>query len=365
MKIKDNDEIDLLAIIKTIWLNKQTLIISIGVGLLLGLFFAIFTPKEYTAYSVMVPQLSGGSKTTQLSTLAALAGVDMSMTPTSDLSPLVYPQIVNSVPFKLELMNTPIQFKKLDHPVSMYDYYVHYNKPNVIGVLKKYTIGLPTLVLKAILKKKPEETYKSTDPKTKMPLHLTMSQYKIKKVLDQIVTLGVEKKDGYLTLAVRLPEALAAAQMAQKAQELLQREITKFKIEKTQAELNFIQGRYNVAKAEFENVQVSLASTNDRNRDLTSGLSNVYRDRLQTKYTIAYSVFQDLARQLEQAKIQVKKETPVFTIVEPVTIPTEKSSPNRPMILIIWIFLGGAVGLGIIFGKQYYGKFKDQWALKN
>jgi len=50
----------------------------------------------------------------------------------------------------------------------------------------------------------------------------------------------------------------------------------------------------------------------DRNKNFTSGLSSVETDRLQAKYTLTFGVYQELAKQLEQAKIQVKKETPVF-----------------------------------------------------
>ena len=38
------------------------------------------------------------------------------------------------------------------------------------------------------------------------------------------------------------------------------------------------------------------------------------------------NVTQQLAAQVEQAKLQVNKNTPVFTIINPVTIPYEKSN---------------------------------------
>jgi len=63
----------------------------------------------------------------------------------------------------------------------------------------------------------------------------------------------------------------------------------------------------------------------------------------------------------EQAKIQVKKDTPVFTIIEPVTVPSEKSKPNRLMILFIWFFLGGVVGAGTVFGHGFIEPLKKKW----
>lgn len=356
--VEEEDEIDLMAIAKTLWNGRKTLLISFGVGAILGLFIAIFSPKEFTVSTVMVPQMASSSKS-QLGGLAALAGLDMGMTQNSELSPVIYPKIVNSIPFKLELMNTPIHFSDLDKSVSLFDYYTKYKKHSVVGVVKKYTLGLPGILLDAI-RKKQQELELPKDMKNQ-PIHLTKDQYEIKKMLDEMISLEVDKKEGYLTLVVWMPEALAAAEFAQKAMELLQRDITNFKIEKSQADLDFIQGRYNVAKAEVERYQVNVAVNTDRFKNLTSTLSQVGTARIQTKYAIANNVFLDLAKQLEQAKIQVKKDTPVFTIVEPVAIPSKRSKPNRPMILFIWVFLGGVVGVGIIYGKQFMIGIKQKW----
>jgi LPS O-antigen subunit length determinant protein (WzzB/FepE family) len=358
----DDDEIDLMALAKTVWGGRKTIIIAVMVGALLGLVFAISATKEYTASTVMVPQVGGESqsKLGGLSSLASLAGISLDMTQSAEISPMVYPQIVNSIPFQLELMNTPLTFEEIAKPVSFYDYATGYGKPSVIGAIKKYTFGLPGVIIKAI-KGSPKTLSLPGGEQGNQPILLTEKQYSIKKALDNMVNLEVNAKEGYLTLTARMPEAVAAAQMAQKAQSLLQQYITEFKIEKAKANLDFIQSRYNETKAEMEKAQMNLAMVTDRGRDFVSGVPRIETDRSQTRFTIAFSVFQELAKQLEQAKIQVKKETPVFTIIKPVTVPSERSKPNRPMILAIWIFLGGIAGVAIIFGKQYYAALKKKW----
>ena len=356
-----DDEIDLLELVKTLWNGRKTVILSVIFCAFLGLAIALLSPVEYTASTVMVPQ-SGNesqSKLGGLGGLAALAGISLDASSGGDLSPIVYPQIVNSIPFQLELMKTPLKFKDHAEPITLFDYYTVYNKSSVIGTVKKYTIGLPGLLIQAI-KGKPEEL-KLPGDSTNQPILLTEDQFEVKKKIDAIISLDLNAKDGYLTLTTSLPEALAAAQLTRKAQEILQRFITEFKIEKTKDNLNFIQGRYDETKAEFEKAQVSLAMATDRNKNFTSGLPQIEIDRIQTRYTISFSVFQELAKQLEQAKIQVKKDTPVFTIVEPVSVPSEKSKPKKAMILMIWIFLGGIIGTGIVFGRVFLGGIKEKW----
>lgn len=352
------DEIDLIAIAKTLWTGRKTILIATGIGAVLGLLVALLTPKEFTVKTVLVPQMSGG-KSSQLSGLASLAGVDLGMAESSELSPVIYPQVVQSVPYMLELMHTPLHFSKVDTVVSYFEYYTEVKKPSVLGVVKKYTIGLPGVLLSA-LRKAPEEVVLPGDMGDK-PIAMSRDEYGLKKGLSEKISLMVDKKEGYLTLSVNMPEALVTAEMAQKAQSLLQRYIIAYKVEKSQAELDFIQERYDAAKEEAEEQQVAFAKLSDQYKDLTSRVPQVELQKVQTRMTIANSVYQQLASQLEQAKIQVKKDTPVFTIVEPVTVPTERSKPSRAKILVIWVFLGGVVGCGVVYGKTLIQGLRKKW----
>jgi LPS O-antigen subunit length determinant protein (WzzB/FepE family) len=58
-----------------------------------------------------------------------------------------------------------------------------------------------------------------------------------------------------------------------------------------------------------------------------------------------------LASQVEQAKLQVNKDTPVFTTIKPVTIPYEKSAPKRALIVITFLFLGFVLSTGYVLVK--------------
>ena len=86
--------------------------------------------------------------------------------------------------------------------------------------------------------------------------------------------------------------------------------------------------------------------------------SKIEQERLQTKYTIANSVYAEMAKQLEQAKMQVKRDTPILAIIQPITVPS-KPSNSRAKTLIVWTFLGGILGCGIVLGKSYLPKIKE------
>lgn len=354
------DEIDLIALAKTAWSGRRTIIKTTLLFTVLGVFIAISTPNQYSVTATLVPQASSGSKLGGLSSLAAMAGFNMDLGTTAELSPAIYPKIVQSVPFKLELLQTKLNFKDIDHPISLFEYYSdeEYQSFNLLGSVMKYTFGLPGVIIKAI---KGEQDDSTLFNNSKELIVLTEEEYEIFESLSENVYLVADETEGTLTLTAIMPEALAAAQLGQSALTMLQSYITKYKIEKAQEQLDFIQERFEVKKAEFEQAQVNLASFRDRNKFMSTAIAKTEEERLQGEYQIAFSVYNELAKQLETAKIQVKEETPVLTIIEPITIPNEKSEPKRSMIVFIWTFLGGVFGIGWVFGKEYLVDIQKKW----
>jgi len=357
--VSNDDEIDLLALAKTFWKGRKTILICLFLAAILGVIIALLSPKVYTAKTSMVPQTSqSGNKLGGLSSLAAMAGfnLDMSTSSGSELTPLVYPQIVTSTPFQLELMNSSFSFSEVDHPVSLYEYYAHIAKPGLLGLIGKYTIGLPGVIIGAFKKDKPAIKSDGSGP-----ISLTKEQEEVRKIIEANVALDLDAKQGFITLTASFPEALLSAQVADQARELLQKNIIQFKINKASDQLNFIEQRYQEKKNEFERAQEKLARFRDQNKNVSTAMARTEEERLQSEYTIAMNVYNELAKQLEQAKIQVKQETPVFSILEPAMIPMKRAKPNKPMIVFIWLFLGGIIGTGIVFGKEFLKGIRERW----
>ena len=362
---EEEDGLDIIALVKDLWAGRKTILIVTGIFLLLGLISAFTMKRTYTVTSTMVPQVNSRSSSS-LSSLASLAGVDLGMnTSAGDLSPLIYPQIVSSVPFRLELMNTPLHYQKADTAVSMFTYAKEYAKPSVGAKIKKYTIGLPFLLLSKLSKPKEEQSVvldgSLPDDDTPRPLVLSKEEAAMLGAVAQAVSLSVDKKEGYITLHVTGSEPLQTAELAVKAQQLLQREVTRFRTERAQNQLEYVQARYDELKAENEALQARLAAVRDRSHDMPGTRTRLEQERLQSKYAVSSAVFSEMAKQLETAKMQVKRDTPNLAIIQPVTVPRNPSN-SRGRTLFIWVFLGGVLGCGIVLGKAYLPKLKEMFA---
>ena len=358
---EEEEGLDIMALVRNLWEGRKTIIIVTAIFIALGLVAALTMKRSYTVTSTMVPQMKSRSSSS-LSSLASLAGIDLGMSNTgSDLSPLIYPQIVSSVPFRRELMYTPLHYEKADTMVSMYTYAKEYNKPTVMSYILKYTIGLPGTLLGMLRKEKPEPAILSAASATDSvprPIVINKDEERMIKAIGQDVTLAVDKKEGYLTLTVNGSEPLQTAELALKAQQLLQDEITRFRTEKAEDNLKYVQARYNEVKKETESLQAQLATIRDRSQNMPTTRARIEQERLQTKYGVSSAIYSEMAKQLEQAKMQVKMDTPMLTVIQPVTVPRQPSN-SRAKTLIVWTFLGFVLGCGIVLGKGYLPKVKE------
>jgi uncharacterized protein involved in exopolysaccharide biosynthesis len=358
--VKD-DSIDIIALLKELWTARKTILKITIVFVFLGLFVAIFSKNQYTASTTFVPLAQGSSAGGSLGGLASLAGINLGVGVSSEeISPELYPQIVNSIPFQLELLNTPLTIEGQEQPITYKDYYENVYSPGLLSNIKKYTLGLPRVLL-SLLKSDVEELESHSDPQENQIITISQKESKLIELLEEQVGLEVNDKEGFISISVTLPEAKASAQLALKAQQLLQDYALQFKTQKSIAELDYIKDRYAEKQSEFNKIKIALARFQDRNNGINTALGRTQLLQLQSDYDLAFSVYSELAKQLETQQLQVKKDTPLFTVLKPVTIPNVKSAPKRVLILVVYMFLGIVLSLGYVLGKKYVKGFKKEW----
>lgn len=356
-----DDKIDLVALVKVVW-NKRNLLIGMTVGwMLLGFLVAIVSPKEFTASSTFIPQSNDSSRTGgSLGGLASLAGINLGGIGgnSSDISPSLYPKFVSSVKFRKALLQAEITLEGDNRPVTYAHYYENIAKPGPLELIKKYTIGLPYRVLELVKK---EEISISSASEGDHLIRLTDKEVGHFKRLETQLSVVPNEKDGLVVLSFKMPEPVMAAQMAKFAEELLQKEIIEYRIQNAKEQLKFTEQRFLEKKKEFEDAQSRLSYFRDRNQNLSSATILNQLQKLESEYSFAFSIYTELATQLEQSKLQVAKDTPVLSVINPVIVPSERSAPKRPLILLVFSFIGLLLGLGFIFGSEFLKNIKEDW----
>ena len=189
--------------------------------------------------------------------------------------------------------------------------------------------------------------------------------YSLIKQLESQIKLDVNIEEGFVTISATMPEPTASAQLTLRAQELLQEYALRFKTQKSKEQLRYIKARFLEKQKEFNSIKIEFASFQDQNNSINTALGKTKLKELQSEYDIKFSVYNELAKQLEAQRLQVKKDSPLFTVLNPVTVPLLKSAPKRSLILVTHILLGLIISLGFIKSKQIYYVLKKDWFLKN
>ena len=156
-----------------------------------------------------------------------------------------------------------------------------------------------------------------------------------------------------------------AAQMAIHAKELLQDEVMRLKTQSAKEQLIFIESRLSEKRNDFFNIQDRLSKFRDENRSISTAKAMNELDRLESEYNLALEVYTELAKQSEQAKFQVSKDTPIFMVLQKVSIPTEKSGPKRLLIIFGFTFMGVVFAISYILIGQFLDSFRARWSNEN
>ncbi|WP_282038253.1 Wzz/FepE/Etk N-terminal domain-containing protein [Saccharicrinis aurantiacus] len=355
----EDDEIDLIEIAKTLWEGRRIIIRSTIICTIIGLFIAIFSPKEYTASTIFVPQNNESRNINgSLGSLAAIAGLNLGNNQSNpEISPSLYQSILESPSFFQDLIKTEINFSNSNIPISISDYYTKNIKPSYFSIVKKYTIGLPKL----IINKYTQTIDNSQKTQGSNTFSFNKKEYSIRKSIYKQIKLKLNSDLGYISLECTMPEALAAAEFTRETRILLQKYVTYYRVKKAEDELRFVEDQLETNKDEFLLAEEKLAMYSDKNKNITSAKVQSILQHLRSDYNLKLDIYSELAKQREQAKIKVAQNKPSFNVIQKVTIPHEKSAPRRSLIVIVWGFLGVFFGISIIYLLKGYRVTKERW----
>ncbi|UAB80412.1 hypothetical protein INR76_09815 [Marixanthomonas sp. SCSIO 43207] len=351
-------QVDTLEIVKILNRSRKVILKFAIVFLVLGLLVAFLLPKEYSSSSVFVSQISSSKKLgKKISGIASLIGVNVGESGTDVILPMQYPLIVESTPFKKQLLESKIPVNERDSLVTVSYYLENLRKPGVLSTVKGYTIGLPGKIIKLF---KSSEEGKPLKKRDSSAYYLTLKEKQQLDYLYSNFSVNINDVDGYIEIKTTFPEAEASARLTNNIQNLLQEFIIEYNIKKARQELKYISERFEETEEDYFNKRATLASYKDRNINVISNRAQNRLEQLQTEYNLSSNIYSQIAGELETAKLNVKKDTPVFTIIKPATIPLEESFPKKPLILIQFLLVGLILGSLYILFRHFYPEIKKK-----
>lgn len=343
------DEIDLVELAKVIW-HKRIFILKVsGIFLALGLLIALTSPKEYATSCILIPEAidSEGKLGGSLGGLASLAGIDLGSIAAGNatINPGLYRSVAKSTPFLLELMNKQFYFQELEMNLSLYEYYMNYQKTSLIGKI----ISIPFSILKWLT---PVDEITSDQEIPTGLIVISKAQQDVAEYLMKRILVTMDWELSLVTIEVEMQDPRVAGEVARFTQSYITKYVENYSVSKSLEQLRFVEEQFKQRKQDFEYAQIELATFRDENQYVNTSRAKSEEERLQSKYNLAYGIYNQLAQQVETIKLQINENTPVFTVLEPVKVPVEKSSPKTALVTIGFSLLGMIMSTILVLFKS-------------
>ena len=98
--------------------------------------------------------------------------------------------------------------------------------------------------------------------------------------------------------------------------------------------IDYLERRLSEAELKYKNAQRRFAGYKDNSLGVIFESAQTNNQILSNDMTVAFNLLNQFAVQLEQAKIDQKKETPYFSILEPIAIPSEPIEPSKTSFIL-------------------------------
>lgn len=354
-------EIDLMEYARKLWAGRKLLLKVAGIAIVAGVIIALTTPKQYTVSVKLAPESSksGGGGLSSIASMLGVGGLNMG-NDVDALNITLYPDIVSSTPFILDLLDTPVSTMNEEIETTLTGYLKEYTSSSLMNTI----VSLPFKAIGGVM-----SLFKSDDDKEEQgeinPFQLTNEQAKIVARIRQLIIANVDKKTGVTSVSVTMQDPMVAAILTDTVVVKLKEHITKYRISKAEEDCKYWEQLNNQRKEEYYNKQKLYANYVDANKNIILQSVRIEQERLQNEMNLAYQVYSNVATQLQMARAKVQEAKPVFAVVEPASVPLKPSGTSRKMILMGVVFLGLAVAAAwILFGQDLWQKLKNELSEK-
>ena len=345
----EEDSIDIIALLKTLWIGKKLIVKTTILFFVVGCVVALLSPVVYTAQTTFIPQVSEDQMSSSkggLGSLASLAGINLnqgSSTSDSYLSPLLYSKIANSDEFSLKLIEEELISLNGDKfSIKQYMLSDTNSSFNLIGFIKKYTIGL---FIKNDNELKSKEIVNGYN-------FISQEEFDLVNSFKEKFSIVLNDKEGYIEVIASDKDAFISTQLVKIVTKNLQSRIIELRTNKIKERLEYSKNQYEQKQIEFNILQNNVADFKDSNKNISTARFMSELQKLESEYQLQQNILMTLASEFNNNKIKLNKDTPIFSVIDEVSVPNERSQPKKSLIALIYLILGLVLSTVYLLAKE-------------
>jgi uncharacterized protein involved in exopolysaccharide biosynthesis len=354
------DEVSLLDLLLVLVRSKALIIRTVLVFTLLGLTYSVLAPEQYTSTANLVQesQGEGGNIPGGLGGLAGgLAGGAISGIlggASSGLGPEALLNVMQGRAVRLAVVRDTFRFPEAGRSMTFVEHVSQSSDSGgILSTILKYTVELPWTLKDALgraLSDPPTINTTKSEGETVIP---SDEEYAAMKAIEGKIKASIAQKTGLMVVSVTASHPEIASDLAESFIDHFRARVRKIRTEKVRERLSFLEGRFQEAEAELETAEDRLANFLERNQRLSTASLEFQRDRLRRQVSFKEQLYSKLQAQLTQTRLDLQRQKPVVTVVREPLPPRSRSAPQRTLIVLVSLILGGVFGVGGAFGWAF------------
>jgi uncharacterized protein involved in exopolysaccharide biosynthesis len=332
--------------LRAIWRQRVDVLKPAMLLAVVALAWVLVRPPEYVSVMRVIPYRGGANITGGLAGLAGLAGVRLpsggaEQTITADL----YPIVAASLDYRVAVAEAPLSFPSLGMSATFSEYFQSLYAPLDRRLIRLITPQRSGVIEKPGERHRPSPQVAHADSKRQHPYY-TRDYLNLLGSLQERLVVSYDRKTSVITISSQMPDPYAAADLTSIASQLLMDRIIQYESRKASETFTFVQRLQRETKIQVEKLQADITAFSEKNRQPLSLRASLDLNRLQREYDIATEVYQQYSRELEQARIKMNQDTPIFTVIDRATVPAVRAGPRRSVIILVCFLAGALIGLG-------------------
>lgn len=337
--------------------EKIRILVIVASFTALGIFYIVLSPKVFFASTSLLPEpKSGGAvNSSLLSQFSGIAGLGNLAGNTADaIRPDLYPAIASSTPFLKSLVNHKFWHPDYNDTITLLSYADKYAPIDRLGLIKGYTIGLPGKILGALRATENLTPTWGEGNSDHLFFRPTVSEYLYLKSISEQISVNLDKKSGIITIGIYSTDPYVTAVLTEFTKNFLIHFITDYGLEKRKNTVEYLTNQKAILEIEFLENQKRYADFRERNLNLTSARFQSMEENIRGTYELSKELYFSISGQLEQAKVKLNEEVPVFLDIEPVIVPPIKAKPQTALVLVFSFVLGILSAALYVLVKERY-----------
>ncbi|MGA9364070.1 MAG: Wzz/FepE/Etk N-terminal domain-containing protein [Bacteroidota bacterium] len=303
--------IDWIELLSAVWKSRKLIASVVGLVTVLAVIYSLILPEYFRSTATLLPEtekskLAGLGDLSELASLAGVSTGEVSLTK-------LYPTIIKSESVLKIVIYAQYQTNKFKDPVNLIQFW-------------------------EIKGKTPEQAYEAG-----------------LKALGNGLDVSLDLKTGVVSISMETREPQLSADIINNITSELDKFIRTKRTTNASEQRKWIEGRLVEVKRDLEKSEGVLKEFRENNRRvIDSPQLLMEQDRLIREVQINSTLYIELKKQYELAKIEEIKNIPIINVMDPARPAARKERPKRFNIVITFFLISACGSLLYVIGRDRY-----------